>query len=153
ETTAREIMVPRIDIAAVPTTATVEAVLDVVVEKGFSRVPLYDERIDNIVGIVYAKDVLRYMRHGGTPPPLTEIARPAYFIPETKKIDELLTELRARKTHIAVVVDEYGGTAGIVTTEDILEEIVGEIEDEYDTGEPSVEQLDDHTFVLDGRVS
>ena len=152
DTTAREIMVPRIDIAAVSTEATIDAVLDIVVEKGFSRVPLYTETIDNIVGIVYAKDVLRQMRNGATPLSLQEIARLAYFIPETKKVDELLTELRAQKIHIAVVVDEYGGTAGLVTTEDILEEIVGEIEDEYDTGEPQVERLSETEVILDARL-
>jgi CBS domain containing-hemolysin-like protein len=153
DTTAREIMVPRIDISAVPVDAPVEAVLDVVVEKGYSRVPVYEENIDHIVGIVYAKDVLR-ARHNGDPDvTLRAIAREPYFIPETKRVDELFTELRAQKTHIAVVVDEYGGTAGIVTTEDILEEIVGEIEDEYDTAEPTVERISDTEAILDARLS
>jgi putative hemolysin len=152
ETTAREIMVPRIDVAAVSTAATVDDVLDVVVQKGYSRVPLYQASIDNIVGIVYAKDLLKHIRNGSRPLSLQEIARPAYFIPETKKVDELLTELRAQKVHIAIVVDEYGGTAGLVTTEDILEEIVGEIEDEYDTGEPQIERLSDVEAILDARL-
>jgi putative hemolysin len=153
DTTAREIMVPRIDIAAVPADAGLDAVLDVVVDRGFSRVPVYRESIDNIVGIVYAKDVLKLMRNGTAHGSLEQIARPPYFIPETKKVDELFTELRTQKIHIAVVVDEYGGTAGVVTTEDILEEIVGEIEDEYDTGEPQVERLSDHEAVVDARLS
>ncbi|MGH2587788.1 MAG: hemolysin family protein, partial [Dehalococcoidia bacterium] len=152
ETTAREIMVPRIDVAAVSTEATVDNLLDVVVQKGYSRIPLYQGSIDNIVGIVYAKDMLTHIRNGSRPLSLQEIARPAYFIPETKKVDELLTELRAQKVHIAVVVDEYGGTAGLVTTEDILEEIVGEIEDEYDTGEPQIERLSDREAILDARL-
>jgi putative hemolysin len=153
DTTAREIMVPRIDIAAVPADATIDDVLDVVVQKGYSRVPIYEEHIDNIVGIVYAKDVLRHMRNGAAPPSLREIARPPYFIPETKKVDELLHELRSRKIHIAVVVDEYGGTAGLVTTEDILEEIVGEIEDEYDTAPPQIERISEHEAIIDARLS
>ncbi len=152
DTAAREIMVPRLDIAAVSTEATVDAVLDIVVEKGFSRIPLYREQIDTILGVIYAKDVLREMRNGGGNVPLETIARPAYFIPETKKVDELLTELRAQKIHIAIVVDEYGGTAGLVTTEDILEEIVGEIEDEYDTGEPQIERLSETEAILDARL-
>lgn len=153
ETTAREIMKPRIDLGAVSTSATLSDVLDLIVEKGFSRIPLYEDSIDNIIGIVYAKDLLRYARTEGAPPALRDIARPPYFIPESKKVDDLLSELRANKIHIAIVVDEYGGTAGIVTTEDILEEIVGEIEDEYDTADPQIERVTDSELLLDGRVS
>jgi putative hemolysin len=153
ETAAREIMVPRIDIAAVSADASIDTFLDVVVDKGYSRVPLYEEQIDNIIGIVYAKDVLKHLRNGSRQVTLKEIARPAYFIPETKRVDELLAELRAQKIHIAIVVDEYGGTAGLVTTEDILEEIVGEIEDEYDTAEPHVARISETEAILDARVS
>jgi putative hemolysin len=153
DTTAREIMVPRIDISAVSAAAPIDAFLDIVVEKGYSRVPVYEEQIDNIIGVAYAKDVLKYLRNGLRPASLREIARPAYFIPETKKVDELLSELRAQKIHIAIVVDEYGGTAGLVTTEDILEEIVGEIEDEYDTAEPHIARISDTEAILDARVS
>jgi putative hemolysin len=153
ETTAREIMVPRIDIVALSCGATVEDAIDIVIARGFSRIPLYEDQIDNIVGVVYAKDVLKHLRNGDAATSLRELARPAYFIPETKRVDELLTELRGRKTHIAIVVDEYGGTAGLVTTEDILEEIVGEIEDEYDTAEPTVERLGDSSAIVDARLS
>ena len=104
------------------------------------------------MGVVYAKDVLKHIRNGSEQPTLRELARLAYFIPETKKVDELLTELRAQKIHIAIVVDEYGGTAGLVTTEDILEEIVGEIEDEYDTGQSPVERLSETAAILDARL-
>jgi CBS domain containing-hemolysin-like protein len=153
DTTAREIMVPRIDVIALGAEATLEDALDVVVEKGVSRIPLYEGQIDNVCGVVYAKDVLRYLRQNGNAPlSLKEIARPAYFIPETKKVDELLAEFRQRKIHIAIVVDEYGGTAGLVTTEDILEEIVGEIEDEYDTGEPQVERISAEEAIVDARL-
>jgi putative hemolysin len=152
DTTSREIMVPRVYISAVDTNATMKDVERVIVERGYSRIPLYEETIDNIVGVIYAKDVLQYLAEGRTPESLKALARPPYFIPETKKVDELLTELRQNKIHIAIVVDEYGGTAGLVTTEDILEEIVGEIEDEYDVEEAPIERVSEHEAVLDARV-
>jgi CBS domain containing-hemolysin-like protein len=152
ETTAREIMAPRIDIAGVEDDGTIDDALKVIVEKGFSRIPLYNETIDNIVGIVYAKDLLRCLAEGRRPT-LREIARPPYFIPESKRVDELLTELRQSKVHIAIVVDEYGGTAGLVTIEDLLEEIVGEIQDEYDREEAPIERLNETEAILDARVS
>jgi CBS domain containing-hemolysin-like protein len=151
--TAREIMVPRIDVAAVDITATVGEVAAVVTERGFSRVPVYRESIDDIVGIVYAKDLLRAMADGGKDRPIRELVREAYFIPESKRLDELLTEMQARRTHMAIVVDEYGGTAGIVTIEDLLEEIVGEIEDEYDVARPAVEVISPDEVVLDASTS
>ncbi|MFN8556217.1 MAG: hemolysin family protein [Dehalococcoidia bacterium] len=152
DTAAREIMTPRIDIIAVDGSASMADVQRIVVERGFSRIPLYHETIDNIVGVIYAKDVLQWMAEGARPPSLTALARPPYFIPETKKVDELLTELRQNKVHIAIVVDEYGGTAGLVTTEDILEEIVGEIEDEYDIADTPIEQVSDNEVIIDARV-
>jgi putative hemolysin len=152
ETTAREIMAPRIDIAAVPQDGTLDDALSVIVEKGFSRVPIYEETIDNITGIIYAKDILRCIREGRRPS-LAEIARPPYFIPEAKRVDELLAELRQSKVHIAIVVDEYGGTAGLVTIEDLLEEIVGEIQDEYDREEAPIERVTATEAILDARVS
>jgi putative hemolysin len=152
DTTAREIMAPRTYIAAVDTNATMSDVERVIVDRGFSRIPLYEETIDNIVGVIYAKDVLQHLAEGRKPESLKALARPPYFIPETKKVDELLTELRQNKVHIAIVVDEYGGTAGLVTTEDILEEIVGEIEDEYDVEEAPIERVSEHEAVLDARV-
>lgn len=152
ETTAREIMVPRIDIAALDSRGTMADAQRIVVERGFSRIPLYEETIDNIVGVIYAKDVLQRLTEGTPPASLKELARPPYFIPETKKVDELLTELRQNKIHIAIVVDEYGGTAGLVTTEDIIEEIVGEIEDEYDVEEATIERLSDVEAIIDARV-
>ncbi len=152
DTTAREIMVPRIDIAALDAEGTVADATEMVVGKGFSRIPLYEETIDNIIGIVYAKDLLRCMAESRTPA-LRDLARPPYFIPETKKVDELLAELRQSKVHIAIVVDEYGGTAGLVTIEDLLEEIVGEIQDEYDREEAPIERVSETEAILDARVS
>ncbi len=148
----REIMVPRIDMVAVETDAGVDDVLRLVVERGFSRIPLYEETIDNIVGVVYAKDILKHLADQRQPGSLKEIARPPYFIPEGKHIDELLAELREHKVHMAIVVDEYGGTAGLVTIEDVLEEIVGEIQDEYDREEATVERINESEAILDARV-
>lgn len=151
-TAAREIMVPRIDVAAVDTDATAEEVMALIMERGYSRIPLYEGTIDNVVGVLYAKDFLRYLARGAHPPSLKDIARPPYFIPESKKVDELLGEMRQNRVHMAIVVDEYGGTAGLVTIEDLLEEIVGEIEDEYDRSEVTIERLSVDEAILDARV-
>ena len=153
ETLVREVMVPRIDVVAVPADMPISGALDVVLKAGHSRIPVYASSIDNIVGILYAKDLLRYLRDGRTDVPLGKILRPAYFIPESKKVDELLQELQQRKVHVAVVVDEYGGTAGLVTIEDLLEEIVGEIQDEYDAEEPTIEEVSEHEYLFDARVA
>jgi CBS domain containing-hemolysin-like protein len=152
ETLAREIMAPRIDIAALDVTETIDDALALIVARGFSRIPLYDETIDNVVGVIYAKDLLRCLTEGRRPS-LRDIARPAYFIPESKRVDELLADLKRSKVHIAIVVDEYGGTAGLVTIEDLLEEIVGEIQDEYDREETPIERVNATEAVLDARVS
>jgi len=152
DTTAREIMVPRIDIVALEDDAPFDDALRVIVERGFSRLPIYRETIDNIEGIIYAKDLLRCLTENRRPA-LKEVARPPYFIPESKKVDELLTELRQSKVHIAIVVDEYGGTAGLVTIEDLIEEIVGEIQDEYDREEARIERVNEGEAILDARVS
>ncbi len=152
ETTAREIMAPRIDLVALEVTDTIDDALRLIVDKGFSRIPLYDETIDNVIGIVYAKDLLRCVTESRRPA-LRDIARPPYFIPESKRVDELLAELRRSKVHIAIVVDEYGGTAGLVTIEDLLEEIVGEIQDEYDREETPIERVNETEAILDARVS
>ena len=148
----REIITPRIDMVAVEADVSIDDVLRVITERGYSRIPLYDETVDNIVGIVYAKDLLRHLAEGQKPR-LRDVARPAYFIPEGKHIDELLTELREHKVHLAIVVDEYGGTAGLVTIEDVLEEIVGEIQDEYDREEVTIERVSDDEAIVDARVS
>jgi CBS domain containing-hemolysin-like protein len=152
ETTVREIMAPRIDIVGLDVDQTIDDALQVIVAKGFSRIPLYDETIDNVIGVIYAKDLLRCLTEGRKPL-LKDIARPPYFIPESKRVSELLAELRQSKVHIAIVVDEYGGTAGIVTIEDLLEEIVGEIQDEYDREEAPIERVTETEAILDARVS
>jgi putative hemolysin len=153
ETLVREVMVPRIDVDAVPGDLAMLEALDLILKAGHSRIPVYEDTIDNIIGILYAKDLLRYLRDGRTDVPLRKILRPAYFIPESKRVDDLLRELQQRRVHMAVVVDEYGGTAGLVTIEDLLEEIVGEIQDEYDAEEPTVEALSEYEYLFDARVN
>ncbi len=150
--TADDIMVPRLDVVAVPRTASISETVDVAISAGHSRIPVYGQNIDEIVGVVYAKDLLKYVSEEGIEAAVESQTRPAYFVPESKRVDELLHELQASKVHLAVVVDEYGGTAGVVTIEDILEEIVGEIEDEFDRELPRIEHVDDGAIVVDGRL-
>ncbi|MFQ5342426.1 MAG: hemolysin family protein [Anaerolineae bacterium] len=152
KTLAREVMVPRISVVAVEVDTPVLEALDVIIDAGHSRIPVYRESIDNIVGILYAKDLLNYFRDGQTDVPLRDMVRDAYFIPESKHVDDLLQELQNRKVHIAIVVDEYGGTAGLVTIEDLIEEIVGEIQDEYDREEPFMEQVSQDEIIFNARV-
>jgi len=152
DTLAREVMVPRIDMVAIEAGTSIVDALGVIVQAGHSRVPVYRGTVDNIVGILYAKDLLSYW-HNIETLQLTQILREAYFIPETKKADELLQELQRRKVHVAIVVDEYGGTAGLVTIEDILEEIVGEIQDEYDTEEAMIEVVSPDEVIFNARVA
>jgi putative hemolysin len=152
DTLAREVMVPRIDVVALDVNAPMLEALDTIMEVGHSRIPVYEETIDNVQGLLYAKDLLPYLREGRNDVPLKSILRQAYFIPETKKASDLLPDLQQRRVHMAVVVDEYGGVAGLVTIEDLLEEIVGEIQDEYDTEEPFVEFINDNEYIFDARV-
>jgi CBS domain containing-hemolysin-like protein len=138
----REVMVPRVQMVALPHDATVEEAVQVVLEHGHSRIPVYQETVDNIVGVVYAKDLLRARAGSGpAPPEIQELARPATFVPEAKKLGDLLQEMQLAKVHLVMVVDEYGGTAGLITIEDVLEEIVGPIRDEYDLSEQEEIQL------------
>lgn len=153
ERTAREIMVPRVDVAAVNASEPLREVWETIKTRGHSRIPIYEETIDNIVGVVHAKELLRDMEAGSLDRPARSLARPPYFIPESKKIDELLREMQKGKVHMAIVVDEYGGTAGVVTIEDLLEEIVGEIQDEYDMEEKAIDKVSDQEAVFDARVS
>jgi CBS domain containing-hemolysin-like protein len=152
DTLAREVMVPRIDMVAIEVSTSVSDALDVVMRAGHSRIPVYENTIDNIVGILYAKDLLKYWSDETSSLKLRDLLRNVYYIPESKKVDELLQELQQRKVHIAVVVDEYGGTAGLVTIEDILEEIVGEIQDEYDSEEAFMEVVSDNEIIFNARM-
>ena len=141
DTLVREVMVPRPDMVAIESTARISDVLEVAITSGFSRIPVYGQGIDDITGTVFVKDLARAEREGRGGEPVATVARAAHFVPETKRVSELLREMQARKFHQAVVVDEYGGTAGLVTMEDLLEELVGEIIDEYDIEEPAIERL------------
>src|ERR1039457_2576710 len=150
--TVREVMVPRVDVVAVEATDSIADVIKVIIEYGFSRIPIYEDNVDNIVGIVYAKDLLRHGVIGDDQRPLRAIAREPYYTPEAKHVGELLREMKVRKVHIAVVVDEHGGTAGIVTFEDLIEEIVGPIRDEYDMREiEELQIVSDHEVVVSAR--
>jgi putative hemolysin len=153
ERRVHEVMVPRVSIAGLPVEATFEEAIDLVVQEGHSRVPVYEDTIDEVVGILYAKDLLPYLKPDAEArPPLRKLLRPPVLVPESMTIDDLLHELQRRKVHLAIVLDEYGGTAGMVTIEDLLEEIVGEIQDEYDVEEPMVVRLSETEARVDGRA-
>jgi CBS domain containing-hemolysin-like protein len=151
DTVVREVMVPRPDMITVPSKAPLDEVVEVILDAGHSRVPVHGEDRDEIVGIVYAKDVLALL-HTGDVRPWTDVMRPPLVVPELKSVEELLRELQAAQIHMAVVVDEYGATVGLVTIEDILEELVGEIVDEYDDELPLVDVLDDDRWRVDARL-
>lgn len=153
ETLVREIMVPRIDILALDVNTPLPDAVDVFINSGHSRVPVHEETVDNTLGLLYAKDLLKVWREGKQLETLRELLRPAYFVPEAKKVDELLVEMQTQHIHMAVVVDEYGGIAGLVTLEDIVEEIFGEIQDEYDQGEESPYQITaEGDYLFMGRI-
>ena len=153
KTVVREIMTPRTDTFCIGTHASLQEAIDLMVQRGHSRIPVYEDKIDNIVGIVYAKDLLQLSDKDASKEVNTNM-RDATFIPETQNIEDLLNEMRNGRIHLAVVVDEYGGMAGVVTLEDILEEIVGEIRDEYDHREqPNLRQLTPNSFVVDASMN
>ncbi|MYI31134.1 MAG: HlyC/CorC family transporter [Acidimicrobiia bacterium] len=152
DTVAREVMVPRTDMVAISEQQSVDEVIGVVIQHGYSRVPVFREGIDDVVGVVHAKDLMRAERVQGGGSPAVAVARPAHFVPETKRISLLLKEMQTEQFHIAIVVDEYGGTAGVVTLEDLIEELVGEIVDEFDVEEPMIERLASNTVRVNGRV-
>jgi CBS domain containing-hemolysin-like protein len=153
DTLVREIMVPRIDMLALDVNTPIDQTMDALQESGHSRVPVYKDLVDNILGLLYAKDLLGIWREGKHEVSLSDHLRQAYFVPEAKKVDDLLAELQAKRIHMAIVVDEYGGVAGLVTLEDIVEEIVGEIRDEYDQAEELVYQaINDDEYLFQGRI-
>jgi putative hemolysin len=153
ERRVHEVMVPRVAMAALPDDASLEQAIDLVVEVGHSRIPVFHDTIDEIVGILYAKDLLPFLKPDSGPRAgLRKLLRPPVLVPESMTVDDLLHEFQRRKVHIAIVLDEYGGTAGLVSIEDLLEEIVGEIQDEYDVEEPMVDRLSDHEARVDGRA-
>ena len=158
ETLAREVMVSRVDIVALDAETPLMDAMDVIIKHNHSRVPVYQNNIDNVIGILYAKDLLKVLREKGREAAnqikLADIVRPAAFTPESKKVDELLEDMQKRRIHMAIVIDEYGGTAGLVTIEDILEEIVGEIQDEYDQAEEAlIQDLGENEWLIDARAN
>lgn len=150
-TEARQIMIPRMDVFALSKDEKYQEVLKKVVENGYSRIPVYDDTIDTIKGILYAKDLLPYLNE--TDFKWTKLLRESFYVPENKKLDDLLKEFQSKKIHLAVVVDEYGGTSGILSLEDIIEQIVGEISDEYDQDETSYSKIDDYNFIFEGKTT
>ena len=153
DTIVREVMLPRPDITAIEADKSLRDVQALVLQHGYSRIPVFEDDLDQVTGIVYAKDVLKALHQGKNDMPLSEIVREAHFVPESKKVADLLREMQKEKFHIALVTDEYGSVVGLITLEDLLEELVGEITDEYDTEEPELEQVADDVFRVDGKLS
>lgn len=151
-TVVREIMVPRTDMACVSAEATVREMLETIIDCGHSRIPVFENTIDNIIGLLYAKDLLKYWGEAQERVQVRAIMRPPYFIPETKDLEQLLQEFKRKRIHLAIVIDEYGGTSGLVTIEDLLEQIVGDIQDEYDREEALFEVNADGSITADARM-
>jgi CBS domain containing-hemolysin-like protein len=152
ETIVREIMVSRTDMICCSSTASLSELLDAIIASGHSRIPIYEGSNDRIVGVVYAKDLLRYWARPDEVV-ITEVMRTPYFVPETKNIEELLQEFRTKRVHMAIAIDEYGGTSGLITIEDLIEEIVGDIQDEYDVEEEWLQEEGDGAVLVDGRFN
>lgn len=153
DTTVREVMVPRIDMVTLESHATVDEAVNLALEGGFSRIPVYEETIDNIVGVLYTKDMLKQLRDGHNKQSIRDLVRSASFVPATKKLDDLLREIRQKRVHMVIVVDEYGAVAGLVTIEDLVEEIVGDIQDEYDREEILYERINEHEYIVNAKIS
>ena len=149
----REIMTPRVDIHGLSTTSTLDDAMDLIAKKQFSKIPIYKDTIDEIICILYAKDVVPYLLGSREGIDLTSISRDAYFVPEQKPIDDLLGDFKEKKTSLAIVVDEWGGTSGMVTLEDIVEEVMGEIRDPFDIEKTPIEMTEDGSFIVDGKIS
>ncbi|KAA0249562.1 MAG: HlyC/CorC family transporter, partial [Chlorobiota bacterium] len=153
----KQVMSPRVDIVAVPVDANLDEVAALILDAGHSRIPVYKDDLDQIKGILYAKDLLpmiknKFLRNRSKFAP-AKLAKPAMFVPETKLISELMQEFQEKKLHMAIVIDEYGGTSGLITLEDILEEILGDIRDEYDKEEPSIKSLDKDSYQVSGELT
>ncbi len=152
ETTASEVMTPRVDITDIDITSDFDKVMEVVLQSGYARIPVYEETQDNIRGVLYARDLLPYIGKEDKEFQWQKLVRKPYFVPESRSIDDLLEDFRKMKIHLAIVIDEFGGTQGIVTLEDVLEEIVGDINDEYDEEEKTYKRLPDDTYIFEGRT-
>lgn len=150
-TDTKQVMCPRIDVFALSEEMNMETIVPLILEKGFSRVPVYSDNMDNVVGILYTKDLLPHIEQSNFE--WKKLLKPPFYVPENKKLDDLLKEFQQKKIHLAVVVDEYGGTSGVITLEDVIEEIVGDISDEFDDDELIYSKLDDRTFVFDAKIN
>tara|TARA_A100000164_G_scaffold332257_1_gene322025 strand:+ start:8 stop:883 length:876 start_codon:yes stop_codon:yes gene_type:complete len=150
-TDTREVMCPRIDMFALSNELSIKEIIPLILEKGFSRIPVYNEKKDNIEGILYIKDLLPHLNKSNYE--WQALLKPPIYVPENKKLDDLLKEFQQKKNHLAIVVDEYGGTSGLVTLEDVMEEIVGDISDEFDEEDLSFSKLDDFTFIFEAKIS
>ena len=148
----KEILTPRVDVVALNSTDSLDSAMDMIIEKKYSKIPIYKESIDNIRGILYAKDIIPYLIGSRPKIDILKLAREPYFVPETKPIDELLEEFKQKKTNIAVVVDEWGGTSGIITLEDVVEEVMGELSDPFDNEEYEVIKQKDGSIIVDGSI-
>ncbi len=148
-----DVMTPRTDMVMVPTSTTVEEILNLAKEEGFSRIPVYEKDFDDIIGVAYVKDLIDSALHGGKDEPIVKTLRKPIYVPETKLCSKLLREFQEEKVHMAIVIDEYGGTSGLVTMEDLLESIVGEIEDETDHEDADIQKLSDNTYLVDGGTA
>ncbi len=154
DTSVREVMVPRIDMVTVEADDTIDGVMQLITQGGFSRIPVFDDTINDIIGVLYAKDLLRVIAGGQRPEKIRQLPlRSAYFVPESKRLDDLLHEMQKQRVHMAIVVDEYGAVAGLVTIEDVVEEIIGDIKDEYDKEEQIFERVSDNEFLVDAKIS
>src|SRR5437763_15827955 len=153
DTTVREVMIPRIDMVTLESDATVDEAVDLALQGGFSRIPVYEDTIENIIVVLFTKDMLKQLREEHNSLPIRELVRPPYFVPESKKLDDLLHEIRQKRTHMAIVVDEYGSVAGLVTIEDLVEEIVGDIQDEYDREENLYEQVSQFEYTFNAKIN
>ena len=152
DTTAREVMIPRIDMVMLESDTTVDAAVDFAIQGGFSRIPVYEDTIDNILGVLYVKDMFKQLREHNDALLIRDLLRSAHFVPETKKLDDLLREMQQQHVHLVIVVDEYGAVAGLVTIEDLVEEIFGDIQDEYDREEILVEQVNQYEYIVDAKM-
>ncbi|MCU0821080.1 MAG: hemolysin family protein [Spirochaetes bacterium] len=153
ERNAREIMIPRVDVLALPDNIKLKDMIERVHESGFSRIPVYKESIDNIIGILYNKDLLKYVIEKPKKFQLEKILHKPFFVPETMALDDLLLQFQKRRLHLALVVDEYGGMSGVITLEDIIEEIVGDIEDEFDDDVPEMQKIRENIYRVDSRMT
>ncbi|HKK00759.1 MAG TPA: hemolysin family protein, partial [Desulfuromonadales bacterium] len=153
QTIVREVMVPRTDMVSFSSSATLQDLLAAIISSGHSRIPIYEGSADHIVGVVYAKDLLKHWGRPAIEVHVSRVMRKPYFVPETKNIEDLLEEFRTKRVHMAIAIDEYGGTSGLITIEDLIEEIIGDIQDEYDVEEDWLQVEDDGALLVDGRLN